>query len=202
MDWTTVVVGLAANSVAIAAIVYGYKQQRASLDQQRMLADLANVRTVIDETASHLHVVATVLDNVRLRLTTMGMGFFESTDGAVHPEGTELLSALGRAGDELDVLCARLAIRLGNEHAAMVELTAVDEAVLAVWRALDGIRFNADRQADPGHGQRWVQEYFDERRSKITEQRTVFDAAWKAFVVAAHHAAGAHLPAAVTRADN
>jgi hypothetical protein len=199
VDWTTLVVALAANSAAIAAIVYGFKQHRASLDQQRKLADLAAVRDLMDETAAHLHGVATALDNVRLRLTTMGVGFFESNEGVERPEGMEQLRELGRAGDQLDVLRERLAVRLGERHSVVVKLTEVDEAVLAIWRALDGIRFNVDRDADPGYGQRWIRDYFDEQHAKITEERTVFDAARKAFLAAAHSAAGAQLPTTTTR---
>jgi hypothetical protein len=59
-------------------------------------------------------------------------------------------------------------------------------SVLAIWRALDGIRFNSGRQADPGRGRMWVQNYFDEQDAEIAEQRAIFDAARKAFVIAAH----------------
>ena len=131
MDWETVVIAVAANLVAVAAIVYGQKQHRASLDQQRRLEDLANVRDVLDETAAHLHVVATSLDQVRLRLTTMGLGFFEDKEGTERPEGMELLRQLSRAGDDLDVLRARLAVRFGEPHEVVVKITEVDDAVLA-----------------------------------------------------------------------
>lgn len=199
MDWTTLAVAVAANAVAIVAIYFAYKQHRASLDQQRRLTDLASVRDLIDETATHLHVVATELDQIRLRLTTRGQGFFESKEGTEHAEGSERLRELSRVGDELDVLRERLAVRLGEQHPAVVKITDVDEAVLAIWRALDGIRFNVDRDADPGHGQAWVRNYFDEQHVKITQQREVFDAARKAFVTAAHSAAGAELPPTTTR---
>jgi hypothetical protein len=199
VDWTTLVVALAANSVAIVAIVYGYNQHRASLDQHRKLADLSAVRDLIDETAAHLHVVATALDSVRLRLTTMGMGFFGNKEGDECPEGIQRLRELGGAGDELDLLRARLAVRLGEGHVAVVKLTEVDDAVLAIWRALDGIRFNVDRHADPGFGQRWVANYCEEQEAEIAQQRAVFDAARKAFVTAAHSAAGAQLPPTTAR---
>lgn len=179
MDWTTLVVALAANSVAIVAVVYGYKQHRASLGQERRLADLATVRDLIDQIAAHLDIVATALNNVRLRLTTMGRGSSKSKEADDGPEGLEQLRELGRVGDELDMLRERLAVRLGEGHLAVVKLTEMDEAALAIWKALDGIRFNVARDADPGHGQAWVRNDFDQQHAKIIEERTVFDAARK-----------------------
>jgi hypothetical protein len=198
VEWETVIVAVAANLVAIAAIVAGQKQNRATLEQQGRLADLSSVRDLIDTTAAHLHVVMTALNNVRLRLITQGQGFFESKEGEERPEGTQLLRQLSDAGDELDVLCVRLTVWLGEEHQAVVKLTELDEAVLAIWRALEGIRFNVDRQsADTDYGRRWVRDYFREQHEAITRQRGIFDAARVEFIRAAHQAAGAQLPAAM-----
>jgi hypothetical protein len=73
-------------------------------------------------------------------------------------------------------------------------LTELDKTVLAIWRALDGIRFHVDRQADPDHGQEWVRNYFEQQRAEVENQRKAFDAVRKRFVAAAYSAAGAKLP--------
>ena len=83
------------------------------------LADLAAVRSVIEDGAVHLHHVAYTLDEIKGRIQS----------GA--PEERVKLEAHGRIYDEL---CERMKVRLGPTDEVTLHFLAADEAVLEIYR--------------------------------------------------------------------
>lgn len=116
--------------VALAAIAATWHQHRRMIGHQRELADLTNVRDVLDEAATELHNTAYLLDDVRSYLVQHnGVSFFKTE------QGTTTYQALGDRGRDLDALVERLSVRLGPQQSAVVAFRAADAAVLEIWRA-------------------------------------------------------------------
>jgi hypothetical protein len=189
MDAETVLAIVAPSAVAITAIVFGWKQHQGSLQQQRKLADLENVRGVLDDAAALLHRVAYVLDDVRVGLIQYGSGFFKAESRV------ETYMELERCGQECDAVRERLAVRLGAEHDAVKTFKDTDQAVLDIYRALISLRLYVEPPPDPGHGANQVAELVDQLREAITEKRAKFDQHRVDFMDAAQRTAGAQLPA-------
>jgi len=185
---TASVAVIASSTVAVAAIGAGWLQHRGSLKHQRKLADLGNVRDVLDDAAALLHRVAYVLDDVRLALTQYEGGFFRAESRV------ETYRKLERCGQECDALRERLAVRLGRRHEAVKTFAEADEAVLTIYRALGVIKLEVDPPPDPSAAKQ-VATIVNAKRDEITEQGVVFDERRVDFMAAAHGTAGAELPA-------
>jgi hypothetical protein len=188
MDVETAIAIVAPSAVAITAIIVGWKQHEGTVAQQRQLADLDNVRGVLDDAAALLHRVAYVLEEVRVGLSAYGGGFFKDE------QRVETYRKLERCGQECDALRERLAVRLGRDHEAVQTFTHTDDAALAIYRALGLIRLEVDPPPDPGAGAQEVAKFVRQQRDEIVEHRATFDKRREDFMDAAHRTAGAQLP--------
>jgi hypothetical protein len=182
---------VAPSAVAIAAIIVGYKQQSRGLEHERKLADLANVRDLIDDAAVHLHRVEYALDAVRRHLGRNQFRFFADA------EGQELFLAVERAGEEFDVLRERLAVRLGEDHEAVTRITEANQAVPEIFRALERLKLLPDPKSRLE--ERQIERLFKRNDAKITAQREAFDGGRREFMHAAQRTAGAQLPTSRSR---
>jgi hypothetical protein len=189
VDIATVSV-LSSTSVALATVGAGLYQHHRGLAHQRKLADLENVRGVLDDAAALLHRTAYELDRVRFEVGAHGAAFFRD-------EGrTEVYERLGRCGEEADALTERVAVRLGREQPAVKAFAETNEAALAIYRALGSLRLYVEPPPDPGHGAAQVRRLVDEKRVEIETRRGDFDRRRDVFMSAAQLTAGAQLPAA------
>jgi hypothetical protein len=188
MDLGTTLAIVIPNLVAATAIVAGWRQHTQGIRESRRLSDLDNVRSVLDDAAVALYKAAYALNDVRLTLTQHGRAFFETEDRA------KPYRALRRDGEDLDAVAERLKVRFGREHEVVTAFVRADEAVLAVFRALELIRLEPPPDSGDRYAEAQVERMFREQVDAITERRTEFDAARSDFLDAAHRAAGAQLP--------
>ena len=180
--------GLAANVVAICAVVAGLRQSHDTLRTQRRLADLGHVRGLLDDAAVTLHRTAYVLDEVRSQVTQHTPGFFTSEKGA------EVFADLERCGRDFEVLLERLRIRFGDEHAVVASSGEADEAVLDIYRAAGLVRLEDPSDGSPA-AEHEIARFYKQTRERLVTQRERFDEARHKFVEAAHAVAGAELGA-------
>jgi hypothetical protein len=173
--------------VAVAAILATWHQHLRGRTHERELADLANVRDVLDEAAVALHRVAYVLDDVRSYLTQYGGVSFFKTDN-----GTTTYELLGSQGRDLDALVERLSVRFGAEHDVVTAFSEADGAVLRIWRAAGLLRQEPESDGHAGAA-RQIRALNNEKEQAIRVEREEFDGARKRFVAAAHDAAGSRL---------
>lgn len=185
MSTATTIAIIAPNVVAATAIIVGWLQHDKSLGMQRKLADLDNVRSVLDDAAVALHNVTYALDSARSALGQWGRKFFDSDEGTIAYE------QLKSFGQDVDVLVPRLAVRLGREHEAVIAFEAAVEDALDIFRALGLVRL--EPEPDPGHATALVRDFIDKSRARITERREQFDGHREMFMDAAQRAAGAKL---------
>ena len=185
---STLLLGLAANVVALGAVGAGLWQHHETLKSQRRLADLDNVRGLLDEAAVALHRAAYVLDEVRSGVTQHTPSFFTSESG------TEVYTDLGKCGKDLDALMERLRVRFGRGRPVVTAFERADEAFLDIYRAAGLVRLEEPPEAAPPEAHE-VRRFYDEIRDRLTTQREHFDKARDAFVDAANQAAGADLGA-------
>jgi hypothetical protein len=178
---------IVSGTVALAAIVATWHQHVRSLGHERTLADLANVRDILDEAAVALHETAYLLDDLLSYLTQHGgVSFFKTEDG------TAIYKALGGRGRELDALLERLSVRLGSDHHVVSAFNAADAATLGIWRAAGLLRDEPEADGNPAAANQ-IRKLNDQKRGEIEAFREQFDTARKAFVSAAHTAAGSRL---------
>jgi hypothetical protein len=198
VDAATAIAIAAPNAVAATAIIVGWLQhgkaletQReladAGFDNQRNLADLDNVRIALDDAAVTLNRVAYALDSVRLNLTQFGAGFLEEAQGAATYDELKV------AGQDLDVLTERLAVRFGRDHEIVVAFTAASEATLEVFRSVDRLKLAPAKDGDE-RAQRYRFDLGNTARDEVTAHRATFDSCREEFMDAAQRAAGAQLP--------
>lgn len=185
---TETVAVISSSSVAALAIVANLVQHRGRVKHERELHDLDNVRDVLDDGAELLHRIAYVLDDVRLGLIQYGAGFFKEE------KRVATFNELKQLGREADALLARLAVRLGEDHEVVKAFEGADEVVLAIYRALDMIRFESDPAPDDPYAKQQVRKIIDAERDKITASRETFDTHRDDFMKAASRTAGARLP--------
>jgi hypothetical protein len=183
---SSVVVPVVANGVAVCAIVFGWRQNRDNLANQRRLADLGHVRGLLDDAAIALHRGACVLDEVRSQVAQHTPKFFTSD------KGTEVFTELGRCGEELDALLERLRIRFGSDHRVVTSLNSADAALLDIHRAAGLVRLKPDDDGSPvaAHA---IREFYDDTMSRLLAQRERYDRTRKDFIDAAYVVAGAQL---------
>lgn len=178
---------LASSTVAIAAIGATWLQHRASLKNQRSLADLDNVRGVLDDCAAALHQIAYSLDDLRTQITQHKPVTFFDTE-----QGTDLYRQIEGDGKNLDAHLESLAVRLGREHEVSKALSATDGALLKIYRAIGLLRLE-----DVGDGSEYsraqVREFELEQVEVIAINRERFDQAREWFISAAQRLAGARL---------
>jgi hypothetical protein len=173
--------------VAITAVLAGWFQHRRAVRHDRQLADLENVRMILDEAAVALHRAAYSLDDIRAFLTQYGGVSFFKTD-----DGTTLYKKLGEHGETLDILLERLSIRLGRKHDVVAEFKDANSAVLEIWRACGRLRNEPDTAGDPS-ASRQIRDMNAGHRANIDGYRELFDVARERFIDAAHEAAGSRL---------
>ena len=183
---STLALGLAANVVALGAVGAGLWQNRETLMTQRRLADLDNVRGLLEEAAVALHRAAYVLDEVRTQVTQHTPGFFKSE------RGTEVFADLGERGKDQDALVERLRVRFGRSHAVATAFERADEAFLDIYRAAGSARIEPDSDGSPAAND-MIRDFHDKIRSRLKEQRDRFDEARNDFIDAAGEAVGADL---------
>jgi hypothetical protein len=186
VDLGTVIAVAIPNVVAVVAIVAGWRQQVRTLEAERELTDLSNIRTVLDDAAVALHDAAYALDDARSHLTQYGAGFFAD------PEREKPYHALWQVGQRRDVLVERLSIRFGRDRDVTREFRAADEAVLGIWRKLGLLRL--EPEADTEVGRQQVFEFVNRTRQETEAIRQTFDAKRESFIDLAQRAAGAQLP--------
>lgn len=178
---------LAANAVAVCAVVMGWRQNRDNLLNQRRLADLGHVRGLLDDAAIALHSAAYVLDEVRSQDTQHTPSFFKSE------KGRDVFADLERSGWELNVLLERLRLRFGGDHRVVECFGAADTALLDVFRAAGLTRIEPDADGSPAAAHA-IQQLHDQIRKRLSTQRERFDTTRDDFIAAACAVAGAQLP--------
>lgn len=102
------------------------ERQAARLAHERHLADLADLRKLLDEAAVALHRADYIRADVKLAVIQYGGKLDEWL-----PEARESLNERGRA---LDALAARLAVRLGFNERVVRAFEAANEALLTMTR--------------------------------------------------------------------
>jgi hypothetical protein len=178
---------IVSGAVALAAIAATWHQHFRALGHERELADLDNVRDILDEAAVALHETAYLLDDVRSFLTQHGgVSFFKTEDG------TATCKALGVRGRELDALLERLSVRLGVDHQVVAAFKAADAATLGIWRAAGLLRLEPEADGSTSAANQ-IRKLNNDKRHETEGCRQAFDAAREAFVSAAHTAAGSRL---------
>lgn len=106
------------------------RRQAAALRSARELADLADLRVLLDEAAIALHRASYAYGNVRVAFLQHGVKIRETP---------EPIAELNQSGEQMDVLAARLAVRLGREQAAAAAFEAANDELLELSRALGHI---------------------------------------------------------------
>lgn len=185
VDTATVAV-ISSSVIALASIAATAFQHERRLSLDRALKDLEAVRGALDDAAAALHRTAYVLDDVRSQVTQHAPAFAKTE------KGTEVFAKLGQHGNELDALTERLSVRFGRKHDVVSTFRTATEAALAIYRAVGRARLEPDADESPA-AVRAVQDFHDETRATLALQRTSFDDARRAFIDAAHGAAGAAL---------
>jgi hypothetical protein len=104
------------------------ERQAAQLRHDRELADLADLRALLDKAATALHRADYARADVRQGVTMHGRKIKEDRPEAV--------PTLNECGQELDAMAARLAIRLGADDDVAKAFRDADEALLAISREL------------------------------------------------------------------
>jgi hypothetical protein len=187
MDLGTTLAIVVPNLVAAIAIVAGWRQHAQGIREGRRLSDLDNVRSVLDDAAVALHKAAYALNDIRMALTEHGRAFFATEERA------KPYRALRRDGEQLDALAERLKVRFGREHELVTAFARADEAVLAIFRALELIRLEPPATSGDQYAEAQIEAMFREQVDVISNQREDFDAARSDFLDTAHRAAGAQL---------
>jgi hypothetical protein len=161
------------------------ERQDAQLVHARELADLADLRALLDEAAVALHRARYTLDEVRSNLSSYSFGFFKSEERAKPYRDLE------PAGQELDALRERLAVRLGASHYVVEHFTLADAAALEIYRAIGLLQLEDDPQDEAGRHS--VRDFMKQTRERVQTERADFDMYRQAFMEAAQSVAGAKL---------
>lgn len=185
MSVGTTIAIVAPNAVAAIAIVAAWKQHGKTLEAQRELADLADVRGLLDEAAVALHRAAYALDEVRRNFLRFAGGFFRTEDRSAPYRAVE------RAGQELDALLERLTVRLGRDRDVVRHFAGCDEAALLTFRTLNMLKLEFAVGDEPAAGERV--KLLTETRESLGSARTKFDESRRDFMDAAQRLAGAKL---------
>lgn len=189
MDAETALAIAAPSVVAITAIIIGWRQHHDTLEQQRKLADLENVRGVLDDAAELLHRIEYVLRDLRIGLAVSGPDFFD------REKHNEAYRALERCHEEGAALRARLAVRLGGDHEAVETFADAREATIAIYGALGLLQLKVDLAADRETSAEDMTRIATEQLEKVSEQIRTYDQRRTDFMAAAQRTAGAELPA-------
>jgi hypothetical protein len=174
---------LVAVIVAVITAVTTDRRQARQVAHERELADLDDLRGVLDKAATWLHRTSYVLDDFYGKVH---LSYVQSEDGQ------RMTARLRKCGRELDALYERLSVRLGREHPVTRTFKNADDAVLHTWRAILMLALEQTPDGDP-YAARQVREHERERRDDVERSRQTFKTAWERFVEAAEVAAGARL---------
>jgi hypothetical protein len=180
---------LVSGAVAITAIVAGEYRHRSSLRHTRELADLDNVRDVLDEVVVVLHEMEYLLNEIRVEISEHGLSFFELPDRvAIYDEFTQV-------GIRLDRHLERLKIRLGSDHESVTALEAASRAAISIHHSLKLIKLENHKPAlRDEDALNELRAFFGQQRKVIAAERKQFDVAHSDFVAKAQRAAGVKLP--------
>ncbi|MTD47466.1 hypothetical protein GKE82_25010 [Conexibacter sp. W3-3-2] len=149
------------------------KQER-QLAHDRALTDVADIRALLDEAAVSLHIAFYALMNAQAALTSFGT--------KLHTTAPEAGEAVTDAGTTLDSVAARLAVRLGRDHAVAAAFIRADEALLEVNRAL-GLVFGDEAGSPQGAEEmKKVRDRIRDAAKSFGESRAAFEAAAIAYV--------------------
>lgn len=110
--------------VAVITAVTTNRRQREALKHDRELADLADLRKLLDEAAVVMNDAGDALDELLVR-------FMEH--GAALPQ--DIREKVAQFGRDLDTLNARIRVRVGNDVPLTTSFQACVDAVHAGWRA-------------------------------------------------------------------
>jgi hypothetical protein len=119
------------------------ERQAAQLAHARELADLADLRALLDEAAGALHRADNARAEVRLGITQHGVKIAE--------RGPDAIKELNASGRELDAMAARLAVRLGSIDPISRAFHSADYQLLQISRALGWLE---DETTDSWRGKR------------------------------------------------
>jgi len=109
--------------VAVITAVTTNRRQREALKHDRELADLADLRKLLDEAAVVINYAGDALDELLVRFIEGG--------AALSQNAREKVAQLGR---DLDTLNARLRVRVGNDAALTTSFQVCVDDVHAGWR--------------------------------------------------------------------
>jgi hypothetical protein len=138
-------------------------RQAGELEHDRELADLADLRNLLDQAAATLDLARDALDALTVRLMEWG--------ASLPDEPKDKVEKQGRA---LDALNARLSVRLGADDPITSHFARACRAVAKTWVQIA----------------RLDEEGLREIRSEVHTQRQIFDEAVSAFLAAAVKRAG------------
>jgi hypothetical protein len=115
----------------------------ATLEQNRELADLADLRSILDDAAIALHKGDDAIGGVKVAYTQFGRAMHER-----EPEARRMLNALGQ---ELDVVVARLAVRLGPADDGVRAARGAADHALDVSRAVGWLEDDRPQETQKKH---------------------------------------------------
>lgn len=174
--------------VALASLSATVWQHRRGLQHQRKLADLENVRSVLDDAAAELHAVQLVLSDVRSQVGAQGASWWRND------EGTKAWMELGELAKRLEALTARLSVRFGRSHSVVEALGSAEMAVWVVYQT-GGLVRHGPFDHDPAKGEAWERDMRDATLTRCDRFRPL----WNTFIDEAQRVAGAELPSKGSR---
>jgi hypothetical protein len=130
-DAADVVLAAGPSVVAVAALGFAAWQQTRGFRHEREIADLADVRSVIDDATVALHEADFVAYEAKEELTT---------GASAEPDVSVLEARLRAMAEALSNPHERLAVRLGIEHPVTEAFNSARAAMWNLWRAVHAIR--------------------------------------------------------------
>jgi hypothetical protein len=143
------------------------RRQQATLTHDRELADLADLRTLLDEAAVALNDADEARIGLELGLTQHG-----------RKVPCETLTMAREAGRALYALRERLFVRLGKKHAIALHFHEATAALQATWAAVSSLHEDSDAHE------------VQESRNIVRSKRESFQRACEGFIEAAVERAG------------
>ena len=177
--------------VAVAAILVGVWQQRRAFAHEMRLADRAAVRGALVE-------AATTLQKSRTALTYARGVLEEGVDELGSPHGAKRIQACVDNWDPLAANLSKVGVGLGPEHPAAQAMNEATTSYVVACQALRRLRRPGPAIVTPEQDQERDQE-ISELRERFEQKSVTFREASERFILNAHAAAGAQLPAADDR---
>jgi len=154
--------------VAVITAATTNRRQRESLNHDRELADLADLRQLLDEAAVAMQTSHDKFDNLQKRFEEHGKDLSDVQRDDLAKSGRVMLA-----------LSARLRVRLGGGGPVTLPLEETTEAMLATWH--DVTSEELDEATD---------DVIAEKLAAMESAKDDFETAWDAFTAAAVARAG------------